>query len=473
MCLLQLTVSLLATGTSLAHEDHEPKPAQISAQAQHQPTVLPDRIVLTWGGDPAHSQDVSWRTSRDVKRSFVEFAVATPGPYFLRNRQRVPATTKPFTSDLGEYHLHAATMKALAPSTKYAYRVGDGINWSEWFHFSTANSQPAPFSFIYFGDAQNNIRSMWSRIIREAYADAPKAAFMVHAGDLINSANRDAEWGEWFGAGQWINAMIPSLATPGNHEYAKEEIDGKEIRTLSTHWQPTFAFPQNGPPGLKETTYWMDYQGVRFISLNSNEQHEVQATWLKLVLDANPNQWTIVTFHHPLFSSAEGRDNESLRKLWKPIFDQYRVDLVLQGHDHTYARTGLSLPATGENLNTGLNVRHGPTIYVVSVSGPKQYDVGKRNFFKRSASGAQLYQIIHIDGNELRFEARVANGALYDSFVLKKHEEDFNELVDLIPNSPESRKPTSIQVTTARVAQEFLKKVKEQVTDKVGADESD
>ena len=35
---------------------------------------------------------------------------------------------------------------------------------------------------------------------------------------------------------------------------------------------------------------------------------------------------------------AEGRDFEYARKIWKPLFDKYGVDLVLNGHDHTYAR---------------------------------------------------------------------------------------------------------------------------------------
>ena len=45
------------------------------------------------------------------------------------------------------------------------YRVGDGVNWSEWFHFRTASDRPEPFSFIYFGDAQTDLKSLWSRVI--------------------------------------------------------------------------------------------------------------------------------------------------------------------------------------------------------------------------------------------------------------------------------------------------------------------
>ena len=445
---VSLLFLLLLNSAGLTHETPDSSPPKISAQEQHQPSVLPDRIVLTWTGDPAHTQDVTWRTSTACQHAFVEFAVATQGPYFVENSVRIDATTTAFESDLGTYHLHSAKMAALAPATKYAYRVGDGTNWSEWFHFTTASDKPAPFTFIYFGDAQNDIRSMWSRIIREAHSDAPKAAFMLHAGDLINQAQRDAEWGEWFGGGHWLNAMMPSIATPGNHEYHKTTVEGSndEIRTLSKHWRPTFAFPENGPEGLKESVYWLDFQGVRFISLNSNEQQEIQAAWLKQVLASNPNRWTIVTFHHPMYSSAQGRDNVGLRKLWKPILDQYQVDLVLQGHDHSYARSGLELPANPENLLTGVNVKKGPTVYVVSVSGPKQYDVGERFFFARAASGAQLYQIIHVGRDELRYEARVANGQLYDAFVLQKQQGKANKLINQIPHTPESRRPLQVDV---------------------------
>ena len=449
VCLLVLIGQVPARG-----HDHGESPAKLDAAEQHAPSVLPDRVVLTWSGDPAHSQDVSWRTSSEVTHSVVEFAAATEGPYFTENAVRLHATTNPFESDLGTYHLHTAKMAALAPETKYAYRVGDGVNWSEWFHFTTAADQPKPFTFIYFGDAQNDIRSLWSRIIREAYSDAPKASFMLHAGDLVNVAQRDAEWGEWFGGGAWLNAMMPSIATPGNHEYHRVtgEDGERQRRVLSKHWQPTFSFPMNGPDGLKESVYWMDYQGTRFISLNSNEQQAIQAEWLDQVLASNPNRWTIVTFHHPMYSSARGRDNVGLRHIWKPILDKYKVDLVLQGHDHSYARTGLELPEDAENLDVGVNVKSGSTVYVVSVSGPKQYDVGDRFFFQRKASGAQLYQIINVDHDRIRYEARVANGQLYDAFELRKDSDSAVELVNLRPATPEVRKPLEVRITQPEVA---------------------
>ena len=96
----------------------------------------------------------------------------------------------------------------------------------------------------------------------------------MHAGDLVDTPTNDNEWGEWFSAGGWINGMVPSIATPGNHEYSGS--------TSTPYWRTQFDFPDNGPQGtgpvydaLKDTAYYTDYQGVRFISLNSNTARRV------------------------------------------------------------------------------------------------------------------------------------------------------------------------------------------------------
>ena len=166
------------------------------------------------------------------------------------------------------------------------------------------------------------------------------------------------------------------MPTPGNHEYQakNQEEAGRKERSLSLPWRPQFTLPLNGPKGLEETVYYMDYQDVRIVFLDSNRDMDIQADWLKEALKNNPKKWTILTYHHPLFSASSGRDNEELRKLWKPIFDKYRVDLALQGHDHAYARGRVS---PGENVMDRMNLRDQTgTVYVVSVSGGKMYDIG-------------------------------------------------------------------------------------------------
>lgn len=73
-------------------------------------------------------------------------------------------------------------------------------------------------------------------------------------------------------------------------------------------------------------------------------------------------------------------------------------------HD-SYGRTGLDTPlVTTGNVPTGVNKvdEKTGTVYVVSVSGPKMYNLQKQDVMKRSAEDTQLYQLIHIDGGKLR-----------------------------------------------------------------------
>jgi 3',5'-cyclic AMP phosphodiesterase CpdA len=269
---------------------------------------------------------------------------------------------------------------------------------------------------------------------------APEARFMIHAGDLVNRAHRNAEWGEWARTGGFFMAMVPSIPTPGNHEYGRLGVvneEGVDPRRLSVFWQPQFTLPTHGPEGVDaETSYYIDFQGVRIIALNSARDQERQTEWLDAVLASNDLRWTIVTHHHPIFSSAGSRDNRELREAWKPIYDRHGVDLVLQGHDHTYGR-GRS-PALAENLPSGHNLRDDETgtVYVVSVGGRKQYEM-KEGFWDgygaemdRHAENTQLFQVIRIDGDRLTFEAYTATGELYDTFELVKQEGRPNRFIE-------------------------------------------
>jgi len=468
-----MALALTASSSTWAHEGHDHAVAAVKPADYYKPTAMPDRVVLTLNGDPRTSAAVSWRTSVEVTQGMVEIAKAEANPYFSEKAKQMIAATEALKTDINTAHFHTGKFDGLVPDTKYAYRVGDGTNWSEWFHFKTAGASNEPFSFIYFGDAQNNIRSLWSRVIREAYSDAPKAAFLLHAGDLINSAEADAEWGEWFGAGAWINASMPNVAIPGNHEMAKAD-NGKRV---SHHWRPQFEFPMNGPAGLEETCFSIQYHNMLLVAMNSNEQQELQAKWLEELLEKNKLEWVVCTFHHPIFSTGKDRDNPELRALWKPIIDRYKVDLVLQGHDHTYGRTGLyvpseisaaaeaqavgssaavsgagvsgpaatSVPQTIANVPTGVQKvdESTGTVYVVSVSGPKMYNIQRHDFMPRVAEDTQLYQVVRIDGGKLLFEARTAIGELYDAFELQKQPGKINLMKEITPEVPEHVRPAA------------------------------
>lgn len=411
----------------------------------------PDRIALTWTGDPARSQAVTWRTDDSIKTGFAEIALADPSSRFDSNAERFKAKTEALR--IGDHdqnadfvvHYHSVAFADLKPKTLYAYRVGDGdTRWSEWIQFRTASEEDDPIEFLYFGDAQNAVLSHWSRIMRAAFRKAPNANFSVHAGDLVNRAHKDREWAEWFKAGGWIHATLPSIVAPGNHEY-DELTDTAQEKRLSLQWAPQFELPQytNLPDTLRETVYFIDYQGVRFVALNSIREIEAQAKWLEEVLGSNRNRWTVLTFHHPIFSSGDGRDNSSNREIWKPIIDKYKVDLVLQGHDHTYARGH-----TPVRMAAGSDDNRVESIFVNSVSGPKMYEFMKDGWnvyrpegviLDRKAENTQFFQVIRIDGDLLVYKAYMANGELYDAFEMRKGEDGIKTLRDWSPDLGDER----------------------------------
>ena len=299
---------------------------------------------------------------------------------------------------------HSVNFTNLKPDTLYAYRVGAGANWSEWFQFRTASDQPQSFSFIFFGDAQIDTRSQWSRTIRSAFLHSPKARCMIHAGDIVEHGDSDNDWREWFDAGGWIFAMVPSLPAAGNHEYRSTKVSS---RSLSPFWMPQFMLPENGIEELKETVYYVDYQGVRIVVLNSNRKLEKQAGWLEKILAQNPNKWTVIAFHHPVHALVYVPDVKNLTQIWKPIFDKYKVDLVLQGHEHIYSR-GIGQKNSSKQLS-------GP-VYITSVSGPKMYKLKSRDRMDRFGENMQLFQVISVSRDILYYRAITVTGELYDAF---------------------------------------------------------
>lgn len=408
-----ICIALLSNGCGLLRGKQPPRKPRYGPLAAINPaaTVRPDRIILTWSGDPATSQAVTWRTNTAVRTACAEIVPAGPGPDFHENAIRRRAETVRLRTDRGRAHHHSVEFTNLDPGTLYAYRVGSAKGWSEWFQFRTATGEEQPFEFIFLGDAQNNLLASWSRVLRGAYAQAPHARFCLHAGDLVSLGDSDRHWEGWFRAGAWLHATLPSIPAAGNHDYYSRK-HGSGI--LTRHWRAQFTLPENGIAGLEETNYFIDYDGVRIIVLDSNRELEAQTSWLECILKDNPRRWTIALFHHPVYSAAWDRDNPELRALWRPLFDQYGVDLVLQGHDHTYAR-GTDQPGRDPEATE----MRGP-VYVVSVSGPKMYELPEERWMDRAAENIQLFHVISVDHEALHFAAYTAIGELFDAFDIVK-----------------------------------------------------
>lgn len=409
-------MAMLTVLRSLAQDSGNPFP----------PRERPDRIVLNVTEDPSTSMAITWRTSAIISKGLVDIMPASADPAAISGAKRLEAASTSFQLDSISAVYHSIIVKDLTPGTRYMYRVGFDNNWSEWFHFRTAGKPGERLSFIYLGDVQVGAGTLWPRVIRQAFAHMPDANAVLYAGDIVNRGDHDYEWGELFHGGGFIHAIIPGMMSPGNHEYSRTRSGG-----LSALWRPQFNLPENGPDleMLKETVYFTDIQGMRFISLNSHEARsngealESQKFWLDSVLRNNPNKWTCIVFHHPVYSISKTRANSDMLDHFKPLFDKYSVDLVMQGHDHAYARGMKNIPNVNGKDFSG-------TMYVVSVSGAKMYEANNKEWMDRSGGNVQLYQLITVEGNKLAYRCYTASGDLYDSFELKKRKGRQNRLIE-------------------------------------------
>ena len=410
-------------------------PASVATAEKAVGVGLPQRVTLTCAADMAHAISATWRSAGPLQSAQGQIAPLTAGPKFEATIQSVPAEAFTIETDSGETaYQYNLTFTGLTPDAQYCFRVGDGQSWSEWNTVQTALDKPKPFSFLYFGDVQTDIRSQCSRAVRTAFRHAPDARFVICAGDLVNHGHNDSQWGEFSDAFGFIAATVPCLPTPGNHDTKRPEKapEPEAPYTAAPAYHAHFHVPANGPknaPILNGEAYYVDCQGVRVISLNSNvfdddaptdaahkQAWDALLAWLEEVLANNPNRWTVVTHHHPIYSTSKGRDNAGLRNLLRPLYDKYKVDLVLQGHDHSYGRTH---KLAGDQI---VDPAAPGTIYVVSVLGPKMYPFKPKfeSLMAATASEKQLFQVIEVDGDTLSYKSRSIDGQLVDAFQLKK-----------------------------------------------------
>jgi len=419
--LLMIALMLLAPATAVMAQT--PLPTRVpeantlvpQGVIRYAPSGFPDRIVATPLQDAARGFSVSWRTDTGVKAAVLEIAVAKDSPDQWDGDvppRRITATTRALAAGNGTAHHHHAVVDGLQPGTLYAWRVQGQNTWSAWRQLRTAAAAGTPLQFLYMGDTQNKNASLVTRVMHEAARHAPQANLVLFAGDLVNRADDDDEWGEWFDA---TAALLPTMAfapAPGNHEFFTEHRGTPQAKlTLAGQWMAHFTLPGNGAAGVEAGTYWFDYQGIRFAVIDGTSVLEhgtgpAQAQWLDGVLATNPHRWSIVMTHQPIYSPIAGRDNALLREHLQPVIERHRVDLVLQGHDHTYGRR------SGEGGST--------PVYLVSVAGPKQYRLSPQARRSMSPVGedTQLFQVLRLDGGRLDYEARTTTGHLYDAFTL-------------------------------------------------------
>lgn len=451
--LIAVFIALALAGAADAHPDHGAAPWDHA-------TRWPDRIIANPGEDPSTSFSVNWRADASVDEAVIQIVEANADAAFDRaamiENARIEvadleAVSFPYGAALapnhgrGVVHYFHRTFTNLKPDTLYAYRVrGARGHWSEWFQTRTAPSH-GPLRFLYFGDAQRGVHSHWSRMIRQGVLTAPDANFILHAGDLVNRGHRDTEWAEWFDAGDFIHAMFPTIVVVGNHEHIATGPGGSREgqSRLGELWRPHFTLPVETrlPEQFHEAVYDILYpSGLHVFVLDSSARDwRVQMDWLVETSRQSDAPWKIVSLHHsPFRPGVSGRPyHEDRQAQFLRAARRAGIDMVLAGHNHSYARAsygeavGPGLPDPGARTLLG-EPRDVEMAIVISASGgmsgrldAERFARGNARFgadlaLERWANNTPTFQVIDIDGSVLRYTAYTALGQAYDAFTLQK-----------------------------------------------------
>jgi len=149
-------------------------------------------------------------------------------------------------------------------------------------------------------------------------------------------------------------------------------------------------------------------EDVRFFALESTYMDPDQLKWLESELKGARENWKIIYFHHPLYSSARTHGSQlKLREVLEPLFIQYGVSLVLNGHDHAYER---------------IKPQNGIQYFVVGSSGQlRRGDLRKPSPLTAFGNDTeQIFMLMEVDGDTLTFNAINLKGAVVDSGMIAR-----------------------------------------------------
>ena len=225
---------------------------------------------------------------------------------------------------------HELTLTGLEAGKTYNYRVREGaeivVGDPELNYFKTdAGSSDAHFSFFVTGDIGAELpegqQVLTQAMIRNV---APRADFGLLCGDTIYPDGESIAYDA-----QLMTPWRPLLANTtvwpclGNHDW---HVDPDQ--NFCKEW----ALPNN------EHWYSFNYGRAHFIALDSQDgalyDEANQLAWLRADLTASRGRydWTFVFYHHPVLTCTYKSNIPNLAALLGPIFAEFKVDAVFNGH---------------------------------------------------------------------------------------------------------------------------------------------
>ncbi|MBM6992203.1 MAG: fibronectin type III domain-containing protein [Prevotella sp.] len=358
----------------------------VAAYKQLQAAQVPYSINMVLNGDPRSRVGFNWFTNPTTETGevqLVEKADATDADfagtgvltfkadvrnaslnYFSKKNQEEIDRTGIQVGEIRNYTAHKTVATGLKPGTTYSFRVGSSAAWSTIGSFTTAKDDKSSFSFVYITDTQANTADMFDvtqKTVHRAFSDVPDASFLLCNGDFVEtsgSSNSEWEWEQWFATMQDCWMKKPIVAVQGNHDTSSNSNFFYHFNT-----DTTYNTREGGvPTAMNGTVYSFVYGDALFLVVNYEDwktpgYFESLAQWMRDEVAKYPTvKWRIATYHKCMFTGSRSHqsdaDEVAMRQAMLPVYDELKIDLALQGHDHIYEVMG-PVVNTSKTLDAG------------------------------------------------------------------------------------------------------------------------
>ncbi|MBD9197919.1 MAG: hypothetical protein EGQ09_12845, partial [Clostridiales bacterium] len=357
-----------------------------------------------------------------------------------------------------DFYSNQCTVTGLEAGTQYAYQLMNGDTSSEIHTFTTAKS--GAFEFLFAGDPQlgasgnlNSDNSGWAQTLKAAVEKVPDAAFLLSAGDQVNTATNEAQYSAYLEQSQLYD--LPVATVVGNHDSSSNSYDQH------------FNVPNESSLGKTPASadYWFRYGNTLFLVLNVNNTSTAEhKAFMEDAISKNTDAaWKVVAMHHSVYSVANhATENDILQRRngLVPVFKALDIDVVLQGHDHVYVRSymmdGLTPVTDAAEYDTAEKNSVTDTddiLYITanSASGSKYYDI-KNETFNYAAVKRQektpTYSKVSVSDSRFQITTyRTNDGSVLDEFTINRTTEKAEQTAPAAPTL-ETRTQTSITLNT-------------------------
>lgn len=342
-----------------------------------------------------------------------------------------------------KYYCCKAQIK-LQPDTEYIYSVGDKYldTFTENTEIKTVDcSESGSWKFVHVSDSQVEgnkndggvgTGAAFSRVLKYV-SELSDLRFLVHTGDVVEYSKYQSYWKNMLDENYGYLSKIPVMAISGNHETTYKCGSNETFNRFN------YLIPK------QETElgfyYSFSYGNVKFIMLNTNRLNGTKLTvdqysWLEQELQNKTEKWTVVAMHNPMYSVGKwGSDSGknavalSLIEQLNGLFARYKVDVVLQGHDHMVSRTH-PIDAVGKAVNEnfeqidGMQYIKDPGGVIYVMNGPAG-DQARGEVFNHDnslyayakASTASSWAEFEVNGDKLTVKVKTAQSGTTSDIV--------------------------------------------------------